>query len=374
LIILYVAEREILTQKFSIKTSHCRFTALAAGALSLLAVTTPVETQAAEDGIYLEGRAGISLPRDSELDSATTNQDIDLDRGFVGNLAVGHGYGKGFRSEFELGYRENDVDSISSGGGTTGDVSAWSFMGNAVYDFNLSGPLQPYIGAGLGVARLDASGASQAAGVNINDTDTAFAWQAMVGVAYALNENMKLTLGYRYFAVPDASFSSSAGTSFDSDYASHDVLFGFRYSFRAPKKAAEPKPQPVADAPLVYEPPPPPPPALPPVARNFLVFFDFNQSTITQVAQNIIGSAAEASQSLSSVKLRLTGHADRAGPTRYNQRLSIRRANVVKAALVRLGVASKDIAILGKGESEPLVQTADGIREPQNRRVQIILE
>jgi OmpA-OmpF porin, OOP family len=355
-----------------------RATALTVGWLCAAAIVFPTGTRAAEDGPYVEGRFGISLPRDSELDSATTSQDVDLDHGFVGNVAVGHGYGNGFRTELELGFRENDVDSISGGGAASGDVSSWSAMVNALYDFNASGKLQPYVGVGAGVARLDVSGASPSAGTTIDDADTTFAWQGMAGVAYAVSERVKLTLGYRYFAVPDASINNSAGTSFDSDYASHDILFGLRYSFGAPKKpmmVAEPAPPPAPVAPVAQPAPPPVAPAPPPpVVRNFLVFFDFNQSSITPTAQAIIDSAANSAKSATPVKLRLTGHADRAGPSRYNQRLSLRRANAVRAALTRLGVPASEIAVIAKGESEPLVQTADGIREPQNRRVEIILE
>jgi outer membrane protein OmpA-like peptidoglycan-associated protein len=67
-----------------------------------------------------------------------------------------------------------------------------------------------------------------------------------------------------------------------------------------------------------------------------------------------------------------TGHADRSGPTNYNQRLSERRAEAVKSALVREGVPGNIIQTSGRGENENLVATADGVREPRNRRVEIV--
>lgn len=342
-----------------------------------MTLAVPTAAQAAEDGFYAEGRIGLSLPLDSDLDSATTSQEVDLDRSIVGNVAIGHGYGNGVRTELEIGFRENDVDSISGGGSGTGDVGTWSVMANALYDVAVDGPLKPFFGIGAGIARLDASGATPSTGTSIDDSDTAFAWQGMAGVAYAVNERVKLTLGYRYFSVPDADLNNNAGTSFETDYASHDVLFGLRYSFGAPKKMpvmAEAAPPPPAPAPVAAPPPAPAPVAAPPVPRNFLVFFDFNSATVSPAAQAILDSAASAARSAAPVKLRLTGHADRAGPARYNQGLSLRRAEAVKAALAALGIAGNDIAVLAKGESEPLVATADGVREPQNRRVQIILE
>ena len=358
------------------KNDQSRRAKFVAGLFCAMSLAAPMAAQAAEDGFYAEGRIGLSLPLNSDLDSATTSQEVDLDRSIVGNVAVGHGYGNGVRTELEIGFRENDVDSISGGGSGTGDVATWSFMANALYDVAVDGPLKPFFGIGAGIARIDASGATPSTGTSINDTDTAFAWQGMAGVAYAVNERVKLTLGYRYFAVPDADLNNNVGTSFETDYASHDVLFGLRYSFGAPKKMpvmAEPAPPP-APAVVAAPPPAPAPVAAPPVPRNFLVFFDFNSAAVTTTAQAIIDSAASAAKSATPVKLRLTGHADRAGPTRYNQGLSLRRAEAVKAALAGLGIASNDIAVLAKGESEPLVATADGVREPQNRRVQIILE
>lgn len=344
----------------------------AAACLFGAAITLPTGAIVADEGLYIEGRAGISLPTDSDLDTATTSQEVDLDNGYVGNIAVGHGYKNGIRTELELGLRKNDVESISGGGGANGDVQSWSLMGNVLYDFNVSGSFTPYIGAGLGIAKLDVDGASPSTGVTINDDDTAFAWQGMAGVAYHVNDRIRLTLGYRYFSVPDADFNSSAGTRFESDYSSHDVLFGFRYKFGGPEKKMVKE---VPAQPQVYtEMPAPPPPPAPVVARNFLVFFDFNQSSLTLTAEAIIDSAADAAKHFATEKLRLTGHADRAGSTRYNQRLSLSRGNAVRAALTRLGVSAKHIAVVAKGESEPLVATRDGVREPQNRRVQIILE
>ena len=69
----------------------------------------------------------------------------------------------------------------------------------------------------------------------------------------------------------------------------------------------------------------------------------------------------------------LTGHADRSGPVAYNQRLSERRADAVKARLIREGIPAGQIVTIGRGETQPMVPTADGVREPQNRRVEIVL-
>jgi outer membrane protein OmpA-like peptidoglycan-associated protein len=69
----------------------------------------------------------------------------------------------------------------------------------------------------------------------------------------------------------------------------------------------------------------------------------------------------------------VTGHADRSGSDAYNMALSLRRANAVKDQLVREGIAANQIVVVGRGESQPLVPTADGVREPQNRRVEIVL-
>jgi len=69
-----------------------------------------------------------------------------------------------------------------------------------------------------------------------------------------------------------------------------------------------------------------------------------------------------------------TGHTDKSGPDDYNMALSLRRANAVKDALVRDGVPAGVISVVGRGESQPLVPTADGVREPQNRRVEIVLQ
>jgi len=73
-------------------------------------------------------------------------------------------------------------------------------------------------------------------------------------------------------------------------------------------------------------------------------------------------------------RIGVTGHADRSGSDAYNMALSLRRANAVKDQLVREGIPASAITVVGRGESQPLVQTADGVREPQNRRVEIVLQ
>jgi hypothetical protein len=123
-------------------------------------------------------------------------------------------------------------------------------------------------------------------------------------------------------------------------------------------------------------PPPPPPPPPPPVAApsSFMVFFDWDRSNLSQQAVQTVGQAAAAFKARGSARITATGHTDTSGSESYNMALSLRRANSVKNELVRQGVPADAIAVVGRGEANPLVATGDGVREPQNRRVEIVID
>src|SRR5713101_4540904 len=126
-----------------------------------------------------------------------------------------------------------------------------------------------------------------------------------------------------------------------------------------------------APPPPVAAPPIPPPPPI--VTRKvFLVFFDWDRDTITPEGMQIIQQAAAAFRAGAPVTIQVTGYTDRSGSPGYNQRLSERRANNVANALVRTGVPRQAMVVGGRGENDNRVPTADGVREPQNRRVEIV--
>jgi hypothetical protein len=123
------------------------------------------------------------------------------------------------------------------------------------------------------------------------------------------------------------------------------------------------------------EPPPaPPPPPPPPQPQSFMVFFDWDRSNLSSQAVQTIQQAAAAFKSRGAARITATGHTDTSGPEAYNMALSLRRANAVKQQLVRDGVPDQAIQVIGRGEAGLLVQTADGVREPQNRRVEIVID
>ena len=103
------------------------------------------------------------------------------------------------------------------------------------------------------------------------------------------------------------------------------------------------------------------------------MFFDWDRADLTSRAREIIATAAQASTHVQTTRIDVNGYTDLSGTAAYNQRLSVRRAQSVEAELVRDGVQRNEISIHGYGESNPLVPTAKGVREPQNRRVEIIL-
>jgi outer membrane protein OmpA-like peptidoglycan-associated protein len=120
---------------------------------------------------------------------------------------------------------------------------------------------------------------------------------------------------------------------------------------------------------------PPPPPSAPSVAPpSFMVFFDWDRSNLSPQALATIKQAADAFRQKGNARITATGHTDTSGPESYNMALSLRRANAVKDALVREGVPAQAISVIGRGEQGLLVQTGDGVREPQNRRVEIVVQ
>ena len=116
-------------------------------------------------------------------------------------------------------------------------------------------------------------------------------------------------------------------------------------------------------------PPPPPPPA----PQSFMVFFDWDSAKLNPQATNVVGQAAAAYKTKGGARITATGHTDTSGSETYNMALSLRRANAVKDALVQQGVPATAIAVVGRGEQGLLVQTGPNVREPQNRRVEIVI-
>ena len=111
-----------------------------------------------------------------------------------------------------------------------------------------------------------------------------------------------------------------------------------------------------------------------PVSRSYLVFFDWDKATLTDRARQIVSEAAANSTKVQYTRLEVNGYTDTSGTPKYNQGLSVRRAQAVAAELVKDGVPKSAITIQGFGETHLLVATGPNVREPQNRRVEIIIK
>lgn len=129
----------------------------------------------------------------------------------------------------------------------------------------------------------------------------------------------------------------------------------------------QPKPvvQPVAAA--------EPEPAEPPAPQDFTIYFGFDSALLGLPAQQTLDNIATAYAAYPDPVLVVVGHTDTSGPSDYNRRLSLRRAEAVAAALRQRGLASQVIQQNAMGEALPAVQTGDGVREPMNRRVVVTM-
>jgi outer membrane protein OmpA-like peptidoglycan-associated protein len=300
----------------------------------------PAVAQAQEaqtPGVYLGIEGGLNWMFNTKIFNVNTSTSTP---GWAAGGKVGYDF-LGPRVEIEGMYRETPVRTNFAGTAINGNIGQASVMANVLYDFNAWGAFVPYIGAGAGVAFIDSYWPIQ---------NTQFAYQGILGVGYNFSPNLRFSIDGRYFGTTNPGF---LGTTYSNNNIS--VIAGIQVKF-----GSSPTP-----------PPPPPPMVAPP---SFMVFFDWDRSNLSQQALTTIKQAADAFKTKGNARITATGHTDTSGPEAYNMALSLRRANTVKDALVREGVPAQAITVIGRGEAGLLVQTGDGVREPQNRRVEIVIQ
>src|SRR4030088_1113886 len=305
--------------------------AAAANAQSMFSPSGPVYP-----GIYIGAEGGLNW--------LLNNNAYVMETGWAGGGKRGYDF-VGPRVEVEGMYRSNTGTAVvafpTGYANIRGKIDQVSVMANALYDFFPGATITPYVGAGLGVGFVDA---------NIQGCRlclTMFAYQGILGVGFNATPALRIGLEGRYY-----------GTTNPGAYTNNNImaLLSVAYKFGQPEMA----------------PPPPPAPMVTP--PSFMVFFDWDRSTLSQQALATIQQAANAFKTKGNARITATGHTDTSGPEAYNMALSLRRANAVKDALVREGVPAQAITVVGMGEKGLLVQTADRVREPQNRRVEIVIQ
>ena len=139
-------------------------------------------------------------------------------------------------------------------------------------------------------------------------------------------------------------------------------------SFVPPPAPAPVQPAPVQPAPVAA------PPAPATASGDSTVYFDFDSWTLTAEDLKVVTDVINTARAGGQAHITIVGHTDTSGPAPYNQRLSVKRANVVVEALVDLGARRNAIKATGVGEKDLAVQTGDNVKEAKNRRAVISLQ
>ena len=451
---------------------------IAAAATALMAAPSLASAQDSfsghdAEGWYLKGAVGYGTGTDIDL-TGTFEGDIEGEGNAAGNLGLGYDFGD-WRVELDGTTLWNDYGAIAQTPSSFAKLKTDALMINAIYDFDDFGRWAPYVGAGVGVVRADASlsahdfpdtgGFTQivnpaCVGSRTNATldgyscdagsrELGLGWQLLAGVGYAITDKLTWDTNYRYMQAGDMDFdatftNSATGASTPGEVeldgiGAHQLLTGFRYRFGA-------------SAPKVETPPPPPPPppadyrcwdgsmvfnagecpeqvveevveaqptvqcwdgtlvfdaaqcpAEPPRLtcpdgsivsdlnfcpatdtsvtlgdlcgeqyRQEIIYYEFDKGASAET-RNTISRILDAGQFCDVQNIRVVGHTDTSGAASYNLALSKRRATDALNELVRQGIDRNLITAEGKGETEPFVQTGDGVKEQLNRRTEVLI-
>ncbi|MEQ1755792.1 MAG: outer membrane beta-barrel protein [Micropepsaceae bacterium] len=164
----------------------------------------------------------------------TNTSEFDGGWAILGN--VGYSFGA-YRTELELGYRTNDLDKFVVTGdpySDGGDISQFTVMANALYDFKVAEHYDLTLGAGIGIDSVDYDNSAGWHTVDIKDSDTVFAWQLIAGVSrYVPEWGADVVLNYRYLQTDSVEFRESDGADLHNDkydnLDNHTVSLGLRW-------------------------------------------------------------------------------------------------------------------------------------------------
>lgn len=371
-----------------------------------------------QTGYYGALGAGVVLDNDDvdfESDSSTPAFDADMEVGSNVAIygAIGRYYQNGFRGEIEFATRTQEVEEIPGDGlgfagfpssSDLGDLTVSTLMLNVYKDFafDASGLLHPYVGAGIGAAYVrpefdnissptaaEAGGPSFSNRVIVADKDYVAAAQAMAGITYDFTDNMVVDLRYRYLKTGEVDYGGYVNSpqndyiaDLSTEYDAHEIVAGFRWNF-GPTATVVEEPEPVQyktcwdgsqvevtmDCPPMLE-----EEEVVTEIEPLVVYFDYDKSNLTDAARTLIAARADEAISADVAGVNVEGNTDTSGSSAYNQALSARRAKVVSDALVANGIDSSIITMEALGESNPAKPTADGVKEPLNRRTEVTFE
>lgn len=174
---------------------------------------------------YVSGNLGAVIVNDADFNEGFDTGEFTFDTGFGLTGALGGSLGNNCRGEVEFGYKANDIDKIAIDGlgsvNVSGDVTTISLMGNAYYDFPVTGSFSPFILGGIGFANVEAD--IDIAG---SEDDSVFAYQLGLGGSLALSPELNLDLQYRFFGTSDPEFDGV-----EVEYNTQNLMVGLRYSF-----------------------------------------------------------------------------------------------------------------------------------------------
>lgn len=202
---------------------------------------------AGKPGFYVGGDVGYNWTPDTDYQFTTGTHKTQFDRGDAWSLHAGYSYGNGFRVEGEYAERESDVTSFNSYPGA-GQLKTEAFAVNGFYDFATNSGFTPFVGLGVGMARVKAKGIHHTAnpdcctGYVTGDDEVGFA-QAMLGVSYAFTQNFSLVADYRFiwgFSTPTLNYLTACNTDGSGCSSGGDtnqalrqqvLSIGLRYTF-----------------------------------------------------------------------------------------------------------------------------------------------
>jgi OmpA-OmpF porin, OOP family len=319
--------------------------------------------------------------------TSSVSRQINFNSGFNAGGRLGYMLGP-WRFEEEYSYRYNSVSNAGAFvgplgavglGQATGSAHSNAIMTNVIYDFTLGWPITPHIGAGIGAVDVYRSLGGTATvtspsgalvtftSPSVSGSQWNFGYQGIAGLRYFINPALAFDVDYRYLGATNGNLTFKHvtpttccvfGGVTNVHYGTQNVVASLTMMFGAPPPAAPP--------------PAPPAPPPPPTHQVYLVFFDWDKYNITPEGMQILEAAAAHWKAGGAVQIQVTGYTDLTGSPGYNQRLSERRASAVAAVLERLGVPRNEMIVAGRGMNDPRVPTPLGVREPQNRRVEIV--